>query len=207
MTICEKFAKSRNLKFSTNICPKKCKTKCIVFSKKPAERKNIVPIILNNTPLNWVSSLKHLGSILQEDNSMSSDCDKKRGIYIGKIHSLFQEFHFVSPHVVMKLFEIYTHSFYGSNLWNLFGKECDKIYKAYNVTVRNTFQIPRETHRYLIETVTESLHPQVFLSSRFVKFHRSLLDSNKSSMRTAAKLFYSDQRTVYGRNLCEISRL
>ena len=138
---------------------------------------------------------------------MSSDCQKKKGIYIGKIHSLSQELHFVSPDVKMKLFDIYTHSFYGSNLWNLFGKDCDSIYKAFNVSVRNTFQVPRETHRYLIENICETFHPQVFLSSRYVKFHTSMLNCNKSSIRTIANFFHSDQRTVYGKNLSEISRL
>ena len=107
----------------------------------------------------------------------------------------------------MKLYEIYTHSFYGSNLWYLFGKDCDRIFKAYNVSVRNNFQVPRETHRFLIETIADSLHPQVFMSSRFVKFHKSMLSSNKSSIRTIANLFNCDQRTVYGKNLNKISEL
>ena len=81
------------------------------------------------------------------------------------------------------------------------------IFLAKTVSVKNTFQAAKETHRYLIETISESFHPQVFLSSRFVKFHNSLLNCNKSSIRTIANFFYSDQRTVYGKNLSEIGRL
>ena len=58
---CQEFVKTRNLKFSTNSDPKKCKTKCIVISKKTSERKNLVPIDLNGVNLNWVKSLKYLG--------------------------------------------------------------------------------------------------------------------------------------------------
>ena len=34
-----------------------------------------------------------------------------------------------------------------------------------------------------------------------------MLNCNKSSIRTIANFFHSDQRTVYGKNLSEISRL
>ena len=204
---CENFAKQRNLTFSTNIDPKKCKTKCIIFSKKASERKNIVPIILNGQPLNWVPTIKYLGSTLQEDNSMEIDCERKRCTFIGKVHSLAQEFFFLDPLVRMKLHEIYTQSFYGSNLWNLFDNNCDKIYRAYNISVRNTFQVPRNTHRYLIEGISRSTHPKVFLSSRFVKFKESLNNCHKISIRILAKLYENDQRTVYGKNLGNIAQL
>ena len=162
---CEKFVKTRNLKFSTNIDPKKCKTKCIIFSKKSSDRKNVKSFELNGQPLKWVPSLKYLGSILQEDNSMELDMDSKRFSFNGKIHSLAQELHFLDPAVKMKIYEIYCQSFYGSNLWNLFGSKCDRIFKSYNVNVRQTFNVPRETHRYLIEQISENIHPKVFLSS------------------------------------------
>ena len=106
----------------------------------------------------------------------------------------------------MKLIEIYTESFYGSNIWNLFGPSCDKIYRAFNVTVRMTFQVPRETHRYLVESISECLHPKVFLSSRLVKFISSLNNCNKVSIRILAKLYQHDLRTIIGNNLSEISR-
>ena len=51
MNICQKFAASRNLTFSTNVDIKKSKTKCIVFSRRKVQTENIVPIYLNNTPL------------------------------------------------------------------------------------------------------------------------------------------------------------
>ena len=207
ITECEKFANQRNMKFSTNEDPKKCKTKCIVFSKKASERKDIVPMILNNLPLNWVPTIKHLGSILQENNSMEIDCDKKRFSFIGKIHSLSQEFFFIEPSVRMKLHQIYTESFYGSSLWNLFGNNCDRIYKAYNISVRQTFQIPRDTHRYLIETISQCIHPKVFLCSRLVKFVDTMNNCHKISIRILSKLYESDLRNILGKNLSSISQL
>ena len=44
-------------------------------------------------PLPWVNQVKHLGNLLQSDNSMATDIAQKRGKYIGKANSLLQEFH------------------------------------------------------------------------------------------------------------------
>ena len=157
--------------------------------------------------LNWVPSIKYIGSTLQENNSMDIDIDKKRGSFIGKVHSLTQEFHFLDPTVKMRLIEIYCESFYGSNIWDLFGASCDKLFRAYNVTVRMTYQVPRKTHRYLIEPISECLHPKVFLASRFIKFTNSLSNCNKVAIRILANLLKNVLRTTYGNNIQKISTL
>ena len=90
----EDFAKSRSLKFSTNADPKKSKTKCLVFSKHVRARQDILPILLNQDPLPWVDTVKHLGNKLESDNSMRQDIAMKKGNFIGKVNSLSQEFHF-----------------------------------------------------------------------------------------------------------------
>ena len=194
VSICESFAHSRKLKFSTNEDPHKSKTKCIVFCKTKI-RENITPIILNNNPLPWVDEVKHLGNILQSDNSMSKDCTVKRGQFIGKVNSLMQEFHFVDSSTMMKLLNIYVTSFYGSCLWN----------SSWNVTVRNIFNLPRNTHRYLIETVSNTQHPKTMLCSRYVKFIDSLIKSKKRCVRNLSLLVKNDRRTMVGKNLSNIA--
>ena len=62
--ICEAFAKDYHLKFSTDPDPKKSKTKCLIFSKKKADRTGVAPIILNEMALPWVNEVKHLGNVL-----------------------------------------------------------------------------------------------------------------------------------------------
>ena len=79
--------------------------------------KGTVPAVI--LPLPFVNDLKHLGNVLQSDNSMTIDCNKKRAIFISKIHSLNQEFYFNSPDVILKLYNIYCCSFYGSSIWDL----------------------------------------------------------------------------------------
>ena len=101
--ICENFAKATNLKFSTNIRIEKCENECLIFSKERVNYDEITPILFNELPLPFVNDLKHLGNVLQSDNSMTIDCNKKRAILISKIHSLNQEFYFNNPDVILKL--------------------------------------------------------------------------------------------------------
>ena len=122
----------KNLKFSTNSDPLKSKTKCIIFYKKSKQRVPIKPVQLSGKPLPWVHQIKHIGSMLQGDNSMKVDLSQKRGTFIGRMNSLLQEFHYVDPDVLIKIINIFNTSYYGSSLWDIFSSlqvvEC--LYEA-----------------------------------------------------------------------------
>ena len=204
VNICNRFAKSRNLCFGTNPDPSKSKTKCILFSTSKKDHLNLMPIMLNGNPLPWVTKVNHLGNVLQSDNSMEIDIRSKRGRFIGTVNSLLQELHFANPKMLTNLINTYATSFYGSSLWDLYGKECDRLFKSWNVTIRQVFKLDRCTHKYLIEPASKVLHPKVMLASRLVTFHKSLLNSSKFEVRFLTRLVDHDQRTVLGRNLQRI---
>ena len=178
MNICQKFAESHNLQFSTNSDPAKSKTKCMHFSKK---KTNLAGILLNGTRLPWVESANHVGNILEKNMSFNQDVKSKRGSFIGRINSILQEFSFANPLVKMKMISIYASSFYGSSLWNFFSGQCDRIYTAWNNAVRDAFAIPRKTHKYMIDEISGHVHSKTMLCSRFLKFHNSLLNCHKPS--------------------------
>ena len=206
VNLCQEFASSRNLQFSTNENPVKSKTKCLVFSKKTKERDGVLPVKLNGNPLPWVSQVKHLGNLLQLDNSMKVDMCNKRGKFIGKMVSLNQEFYYADPDVLAKITNIFNTNFYGSSLWDIFSADCGKLYKSWNVSMRQMFDVDRCTHRYLIESISNSMHPMVMLSSRFVTFWRTLINSSKLCIRLLARLSEKDNRTVMGRTLNTLVR-
>ena len=204
--ICENFAKLKHLKFSTNVDPIKSKTKCIIFSPRKKDRTNVAPIILNADPLPWVTEVKHLGNILRCDNSMKRDVAVKRGKFIGKVNSLLQELHFADPNVIVKLLKAYCTSFYGSSLWDIYSPDVDRLFKSWNVSIINIFNVPYTTHRYLIEPLSDCPHPKTMLSSRYVKFTQSLVASTKPSVCYLARLVRNDNRTLMGRTISKISR-
>ena len=181
------------------------KTKCIVFTQKSSERTGVAEIKLDGNPLPWVPEILHLGHHLECDSSMKKDISIKRGRFIGKINSLKQEFHYLMPDIKMKLYDIYTKSFYGSNLYSLFSSECERLYTSWNIAVRDCFNIPRMSHKYLIEEISQTVHPFVALSSRLVKFDNSLINTTKSFLRLLVNLKRTDYRTNHGKNLRKIS--
>ena len=155
-------------------------------------------------PLPWVSSVKHLGNTLQCNKTMQVDCSMKRGKFIGKLNSLSQEFHYVQPEIFVKILNIYSTSFYGSSLWDLSSKDVGKFFTSWNVAIRQCFGVPRQTHRYLIEEMSQSLHPQVMMYSRFACFYKSLISSEKFPIRFLARLKERDNRSLLCQNLSKI---
>ena len=125
MDICQKFATSHNLQFSTSSDPVKSKTKCIHFSRKKATLANI---LLNGNKHPWVESANHVGNVLERNNSFTLDIKNKRGGFIGRVNSILQEFSFANPIIKMKVISLYATSFYGSSLWNFFDGQCDILY-------------------------------------------------------------------------------
>jgi len=72
--------------------------------------------------------------------------------------------------MVVKLYNIYASSLYGSNLWDLFCANTVKLYTSWNTAIRILFGLPRQTHRYYIEHISEQIHFKNMLCSRFVSF-------------------------------------
>ena len=204
MNLCQSYAASKNLRFGTDENPQKSKTKCIIFSKKKQQKENFKNISLDGNNLPWVDNVKHLGQTLQTDNSMSLDINDKRGSFIGKTNSLIQEFHYAAPSVLLKLLHSYACNIYGSNIWDLFSKESHRLFTSYNVAVRNIMNLPRTTHRYLLEPLSEMPHLYTLLLARYVTFVKSLLKNEAFEVRYMASLSLSDMRTVTGRSIARI---
>ena len=61
LKICENYAAEHGLKFSTDIDPKKSKTKCLAFLQK---ERFVKPVELCGDKLPWVDSCKHLGNTI-----------------------------------------------------------------------------------------------------------------------------------------------
>ena len=68
------------------------------------------------------------------------------------------------------------------------------------------FNVSRYTHKYLIETISNVLHPKVMLSSRYIGFHKTINEKcTKPVVKILSKLNTYDLITVYGHFLQKIS--
>ena len=67
--------------------------------------------------------------------------------------------------------------------------------------MRTTLSLPRNTHRYLLEPLSETPHIIKFLWKRFIKFICNIAEGKKIALRQVLNLVRNDVRSVTGRNL------
>ena len=205
MKICEEFVNEHNLQFSTNPIVKKSKTKCVAFLRK---NRILKPIKLNGNNLPWIDSPEtviHLGNTIENNgNFLSKDIKIKRAKYINRNNELNQEFYFADPETKMKINSIYNMSFSGSSLWDLFSDDVISLENTYNLSLKIMWDIPRETHRYFIEHLSEHRHIKFILLKRFLRFLKQIEKSSKSAIKSLLSICKNDCRSITGKNLRKI---
>ena len=76
-----------------------------------------------------------------------------------------------------------------------------KLYTAWNTAIRILFNVPRDTHRYSIESISQCLHVKTTSASRCVSFYETIEASSKLCIRFLSYSCKNDLNTVLGRNL------
>ena len=163
---------------------------------------------LNDENLPWVDSAKHLGNKLTvkiKTNPVgmdtTSDLLQKRAIFYQKVHELKQAFGFYEPAVICELIRIFGTSFYGSPLWKLDSEEHLKLNRSWNTTVKIVFELPFQTHKRFVESLTDVPHVQSILQGRYIGFVENLSNSKKPEMKLLFNLCVHNQQTNTGQNL------
>ena len=200
--LCEKFASNHNLKFSTDVDPRKCKTKCTAFLKKPS---HIGDVWLCGDKLPWVDQFKHLGNTVSNIFPYSEqDVLVKRAQFISKSIELNQEFSFACSRTNVEINRIYNSHFYGSPLWDLLGKSVRSFESTYNQGIKTIFDLPLATHRRLVEPISGHLHVRKTLISRFLGFIGQVRASKKTIPRLLLNHIGHDVMSITGKNLRNI---
>ena len=76
------------------------------------------------------------------------------------------------------------------------------IDRAWNTAIRILFNVHRDTHSYLIESI---LHVKTMLASRCGSFYETIEASSKLCIRFLSNLCKNDLNTVLGRNVFSIA--
>ena len=145
-----------------------------------------------------------MGFELNKDESPDHDLMKKRGQFIGKLYALRQQFANIDPIVHTKLVSIYLTSFYGSPLWDLSSEAAKRLYSSWNIMMKIAYDIPRESKTFLIEPISETSHIKQKLLKRFLKFHRTLGESDKPHVNYLRNIQQNDLRSTFGKNVKHI---
>ena len=200
---CEEYAEEHNLIFSTDPDPAKSKTKCMAFLLK---ERSLEKLTLCGNPLGWVNHGKHLGNKITNDISglMKQDIIEKRAKFIARNNELCQEFYFAHPRTKLHINNVYNSHFYGSPLWDLCCQETSMISNSWNTSFRKMFDIPRDSHRYLVEAVSDSKHLWTSIVKRFLTFCDQIRKSKKIALKNVFRTIEHDTRSITGSNLRHI---
>ena len=131
----------------------------------------------------------------------SSDLLQKRAIFFHKVHELKQAYGFYSPSVVCELIRTFGTSLYGSPLWNLKSDEHLKLNRAWNTTVKMVFDLPFETHKRFVESLTKVPHLQSVLHGRYIRFLNGLQMSVKPEIKLLFDIAKNDHLSSTGQNI------
>ena len=193
----EKYCTDNGLRISVDADPKESKTKCIAINTAQPT----ISTKVYNTPVPWVSQTEHLGHLVNSDESSLHDLMQKRATFITKLHSLRQELGDQDPTVFNKLMYTYGGAFYGSNLWDLGADDSISLYSSWNKSIRTTYQLPIDSHRYVLQELCNKADLKACLLKRFSKFRTQIQNSNKPEVIHLFNLQKSDLRSTFGRNV------
>ena len=128
----------------------------------------------------------------------------KRARYIGRNNELLQEFSFAHHKTKLRVNQIFNCHFTGAPLWDMFSRDFYKIENTYNISVRKMLNIPRESHKYFIEPLSETKHIKGVLIKRFLSFIEHLKRSPKKLASNLLKTLKNDVSSTTGSNLRNI---
>jgi hypothetical protein len=205
---CEEWATKYGITFSTDPNPTKSKTKVMVvkgnqkLSTKPAN------LELYDIKLPFVSHLTHLGNELHEDGNMNLDTKMKRSQYIQKSMEIADNFNFAYPREKLKVIKKEAGQLYGCTTWDLSGEEFRKTKNCWRTTVKDIYNVPRQTKRYIVDhLLSEETSIESDVITSYVKFVKTLLDSPSRSVSLVAETCRTDTRSILGTNITYLEEL
>ena len=90
--------------------------------------------------------------------SEETEINRKCGILYGAVNNLKSNFKHVGFRNLMVLFNSYCCSVYDSQAWHLEDKNIEKIFVAWNKSVRNLCNLSNRTHVNILPFVSNTLH-------------------------------------------------
>ena len=196
INIVSEYCNEHGIEISTDPIIAKSKTKVITFNCI----EDVSNLSLYGKDLPTVNKWEHLGHTILNDESATYDITRSRAMFIGDIHSLHQELGTIDPYIFLKLVRIYFCAFYGSSLWDLQSKAATSLYATFNYMIRDTFDLPYGTHRFILKEISGLKPLKVNLEDRFRKFCSNLVKSKRPEVNQLFNIQRHDCRSTFGRN-------
>ena len=185
ITICDSFANEYSVMFNAK------KTAGIQFG----QQKELCEIKLNGQVINWRTSVKHLGNIV--DN----DCRSKRDAFIGSANRCIGDYNHHKDCTKRKLWQAYCSSIYGSPLWLCKSNSFNECCTAWRKATRRFFNLPYRTHNCLVGPLSGqcSIHETLYI--RTLEFMRPMLASAYPLIAYIGYMAKSSAASPMGQNI------
>ena len=118
--------------------------------------------------------------------------------------TLLQELGDQNPFVFLRLLKIYILHLYGCPLWDIFDASSNTLWTAWHRMVKQIFNLPLATYRYLVTAVSAVDHIQMTVIKHFLKFHDKLKISNNILIQNLFSSQVRDNKSTFGRNCYKI---
>jgi endonuclease/exonuclease/phosphatase family metal-dependent hydrolase len=122
-----------------------------------------------------VNQYTHLGHIITSSQSDTEDITHRRNCFVGQVNNVLCFFNKLDVLVKLKLFKSFCSSMFGSELWALDDDSIDIFCVAWRKALRRIFNLPYNTHSYLLPLISNTLPILDELSKRSARFITSCL--------------------------------
>ena len=154
---------------------------CIAFGKDKAV---LSKVTLNGNNLPWKEKVNHLGTTLSSNMSLAPDVMQKRAKFISTCYNLNQEFFFAEEETKLRMLRLYNTALYSSNNWLFSSEEVKKFGRTWNTNLRILYNLPRDTHCWMIEDISDGRHLRQMIFSRFLKYIKSIAKNKRQALRS-----------------------
>ena len=186
---CEIYADKHFIQFNV------LKSKLLIFGEKMDNpnikvKGEVVPVC---------TKAKYLGNILSTTNDSDMINEGIQNFNIN-LNIFLSKFGTCKVLVKDKLFNQYCCSYYGSQLWPLYNQDFKNVCTKWRKAIRRIWGLPFNTHCNLLPLISEQNPIEIALTNRFVKFFKSLLDSDNCMVSYMARLQSQNCRSIFGQN-------
>lgn len=192
--ICETYADEHDLIFNGN------KSKLLVFG---TVSEYVSKFYVNEIEVPLCNTALHLGNLIS--NNVHDTIDYGITKFNSSFNYFMSSFGKCHSSVKNKLFIQYCTSFYGSQIWPIYKKDINnKISIRWRMALRKIWNVPYNTHCDILPLLSSQVPIDIQLKCRFLKFYRSLLESDNKLIRYMCTFMTFSSNSVMGNNLNQI---
>ena len=104
----------------------------------------------------------------------------------------------------MKLFKLYNCHFSNSNNWDFTSVIFNQLMNSYNVNVRIIFDLPLNSHCWLVEELSGAHHAKKLIYKKYIGFLNNLKKNKRKSVNFLLSYVIDNVQSFTGRNIRKI---